>query len=410
MRKQIAIFIICLLLPLNTTHAAPGGNPAVLCYDGIPNGQCQVGNAVGCYYDNYMNACYKCPPGYYCTGDNLKRLCNDTTFNDFPYTLSDIGANSINQCYMLCETSESEEPHGTLGPCTPDDERAYYPADCNICLLCETNTVNINGRNVTNLCDSYFEHNGSCQPRWTTTRPASADIGTDCTDGADIKYYIRNDAGKFDCYANTCENYDEYEFVTTNIALTDNGGFVCSINNQFMNLGKCIKKEINCSDTTEIQQACTAWQTGVHVDSVQVGGTAQLQNGQYDYSTCTCTTDNYPIYSATEDEIGQQRMQCNYDVNSGTFNNQTCRHVSVTSCKEKYCVLETNQTTCTPTPAGYFSADEDTSCDKCPAGTTSSGANASINECGIKLGDNGTKFCDSVGCFNLPGSGIINSL
>ncbi len=403
MRKQIAIFIICLLLPLNTTHAAPGGDSAVLCYDdGSPNDQCQVGNAVGCYYDTQMHACYKCPPGSYCTGDNLKRQCSDV----LPYTLSDIGANSINQCYMSCETSESEVPHGTLGPCTPDDERAYYPADCNKCLLCETNTVNIDGKNVTNLCDSYFENNGSCQPRWTTTRPASADIGKDCTDGADIKYYIRNDAGKFDCYANTCENYDEYELVN----LMNNRDFVCSINSQFMFLGKCIKKEINCSDTYEIQDACTAWQNSVHVDSVQVGGTAQLQNGQYDYSTCTCTTDHYPINSATGDEIGQQRMQCNYDVDNSTFNNQTCRHVSVTSCKEKYCVLETNNTTCTPTPAGYFSADGVTSCDKCPAGTTSSGANASINECGIKLGDNGTKFCDSVGCFNLPGSGIINSL
>lgn len=403
MRKQIAIFIICLLLPLNTTHATPGGDSAVLCYDdGTPNGQCQVGNAVGCYYDDEMHACYKCPPGSYCTGDNLKRPCDDV----LPYTLSDIGANSINQCYMSCETSESGVPHGTLGPCTPDDERAYYPADCNICLLCETNTVNIDGKNVTNLCDSYFENNGSCQPRWTTTRPASDDIGTDCTDGADIKYYIRNDAGKFDCYANTCENYDEYELVN----LMNNSDFVCSINSQFMSLGKCIKKEINCSDTTEIQNACTAWQNSFHVDSVQVGGTAQLQNGQYDYSTCTCTTDHYPIYSATEDEIGQQRMQCNYDVDNSTFNNRTCRHVSVTSCKEKYCVLETNNTTCTPTPAGYFSADGDPNCNKCPAGTTSSGANASINECGIKLGDNGTKFCDSVGCFNLPGSGIINSL
>lgn len=403
MRKQIAIFIICLLLPLNTTHATPGGDSAVLCYDdGSPNDQCQVGNAVGCYYDDEMHACYKCPPGSYCTGDNLKRQCDDV----HPYTLSDIGANSINQCYMSCETSESEVPHGTLGPCTPDDERAYYPAGCNICLLCETNTVNINGRNVTNLCDSYFENNGSCQPRWTTTRPASADIGTDCTEGADIKYYIRNDAGKFDCYANTCENYDEYELVN----LMNNSDFVCSINSQFMSLGKCIKKEINCRDTHEIQQACTAWQTGVHVDSAEVDGTAQLQNGQYDYSTCTCTTDNYPIYSATGDEIGQQTIQCNYDVDNSTFNNQTCRHVSVTSCKEKYCVLETNDTTCTPTPAGYFSANQDPNCDKCPAGTTSSGANASINECGIKLGDNGTKFCDSVGCFNLPGSGIINSL
>ena len=107
-------------------------------------------------------------------------------------------------------------------------------------------------------------NNGSCQPRWTTTRPASDDIGTDCTDGADIKYYIRNDAGKFDCYANTCENYDEYELVN----LMNNRDFVCSINSQFMSLGKCIKKEINCSDTTEIQNACTAWQNSFTICTI----------------------------------------------------------------------------------------------------------------------------------------------
>ena len=53
-----------------------------------------------------------------------------------------------------------------------------------------------------------------------------------------------------------------------------------------------------------------------------------------------------------------------------------------------------------PCPAGYYcEAGTKTSC---PGGSTSDDGAADINDCYMAGGTDGTQFCDSVGCFNLP--------
>ncbi len=58
---------------------------------------------------------------------------------------------------------------------------------------------------------------------------------------------------------------------------------------------------------------------------------------------------------------------------------------------------------CSP---GYWCDNNQTN--PCPAGTTSAGGAASEENCYMVRGNNGTRFCDSNGCFFLPGLGNIS--
>lgn len=62
-----------------------------------------------------------------------------------------------------------------------------------------------------------------------------------------------------------------------------------------------------------------------------------------------------------------------------------------------------NQTVC---ERGFYCTGVPDDCTggkcKCPRGSTSSGGNSDISECFMQGGTNGTKLCDSRGCFNLP--------
>lgn len=408
MRKQIAIFIACLVLPRGAVRADNGSVCKYRDADIVDEESCKkVG---GCEYID--NRCEKCKSGTY--GEN--NLCIPCDSNwphshlidaDGKIYLGDsapTGATKPQHCYQECKEHGVHIPGKDHAFKEKTSETAYYPSTCVYTLGCDVSTTTVNGKEVTNVCNSYFAYpstnidNGSCQPRWTTTRPPKAEIGINCNEGATTKYYLRNDNGKFDCYANGCKNSDKYEFVITDTAA--NGGFVCYLDGKLKELGQCMQKNIPCKDILEISQACEGWQQGAVLD-----GEAEYKTdkGEYDYSTCTCTTnDEYPIpIMSNNEQIGKQKVQCSYDTVTG-FNNEKCKTVQVVECIKRYCVPETNPTTCVPTLAGYYSTDRSTTCEKCPAGTTSSGKNAGENECGIKRGTDGTKFCDKGGCFTLP--------
>jgi len=61
-------------------------------------------------------------------------------------------------------------------------------------------------------------------------------------------------------------------------------------------------------------------------------------------------------------------------------------------------------------PKGYYCTCNGSVSKKepCPMGSTTDGTGKSkIDDCIMKRGNNGTKFCDEVGCFYLPGTGNI---
>ena len=104
----------------------------------------------------------------------------------------------------------------------------------------------------------------------------------------------------------------------------------------------------------------------------------------------------------------------------GMFSHYTCTYIDTTGA-EKTCTKSTvtpETTDFVPDgttvnlkpnfgdcPDGYWC--QTGSKKPCPAGTTSAGGAASEENCYMVRGNNGTRFCDSNGCFFLPGSGNI---
>ena len=130
--------------------------------------------------------------------------------------------------------------------------------------------------------------------------------------------------------------------------------------------------------------------------------------GKWDFSGCSCTIFNESI------DGGIGGKQCGY-TSSGAWGksdvvwNTDCKVTEVASCDVGYC--QPNKTTgCTKAPAGYYHDNTaDFTCQPCPIGATSASGAEKINDCHMTIGnnDNATRFCDSVGCFYLEGSGII---
>lgn len=105
----------------------------------------------------------------------------------------------------------------------------------------------------------------------------------------------------------------------------------------------------------------------------------------------------------------------------GMFSHYTCTYIDTTGA-EKTCT----KSTVTPETTDFVPDGTTVNlkpnfgdCDKgywcksgsknpCPAGTTSAGGAASEENCYMVRGNNGTRFCDSNGCFFLPGSGNIS--
>lgn len=105
----------------------------------------------------------------------------------------------------------------------------------------------------------------------------------------------------------------------------------------------------------------------------------------------------------------------------GMFSHYTCTYIDTTGA-EKTCTKSTvtpETTDFVPDgttvnlkpnfgdcPDGYWC--QTGSKKPCPAGTTSAGGAASEENCYMVRGNNGTRFCDSNGCFFLPGLGNIS--
>ena len=89
--------------------------------------------------------------------------------------------------------------------------------------------------------------------------------------------------------------------------------------------------------------------------------------------------------------------------------------IANTACDVGYCEHKNNPGSCAAArPGWYHDNDTDAECQPCPAGMTSDGTDKennkiadSIEKCGIRTGSEGTIFCDSRGCFTLPGNGEL---
>ena len=135
----------------------------------------------------------------------------------------------------------------------------------------------------------------------------------------------------------------------------------------------------------------------------------------------TWKVDKYTMDDDTSDSYYQILQYGGPVPDGGMFSHYTCTYIDTTGA-EKTCTKSTVTSETTDfvpdgttvnlkpnfgdCPDGYWC--QSGSKNPCPAGTTSAGGAASEENCYMVRGSNGTRFCDSNGCFFLPGLGNIS--
>jgi len=348
MRELIKPFLfLILLIPFATNaYASACGNNADGC---AANEYCaKVGGAIQIYQ------CEPCPSSY---------------------PLSDAGGGEIEDikvCYKTCDEEGGwpDRPdnvdNGKWVP-KPNEDKAYYNTTCQYNLEC-------NG--YYKPCDGFHPdaNNESC-----INNEQVCEVET----GSGFKYWLfdaSTSTGEYsECYITTCNEGYHLE--------TASDQSFCGIQ-----YGECVSNTAECAS---LLKKCDG----------TITGDAKWNDAGWDYDKCRCETDNGPI------ENGTGSSSCPWNSDEGNWSTDCER--DVVTCHVGYCEHKDETGSCAAARPGWYH-DNDTSaeCQPCPAGMTSDGTNKdniadSIEKCGMRTGPNGTRFCDSHGCFTLPGNGEL---
>ena len=346
MRELIKPFLfLILLIPFATNaYASACGNNADGC---AANEYCaKVGGAIQIYQ------CEPCPSSY---------------------PLSDAGSGEIEDikvCYKTCDEEGGwpDRPDNVdNGKWAPEEDKAYYDTTCQYKLEC-------NGYDKP--CEGFHpdpnDPNGSC---------ISNEQECEGGNGSGFKYWVFDATGTSEyskCYITTCnEGYH----------LKESDQYICE-----KPYGECVSNTAECAS---LLKNCAG----------TITGNAEWNGTGWNYDNCRCETDNGPI------ENGTGSSSCPWNSDEGNWS--TDCETDVTACDVGYCEHKDKTGSCAAARPGWYH-DNDTSaeCQPCPAGMTSDGTNKdniadSIEKCGIRTGPKGTRFCDSNGCFTLPGNGEL---
>lgn len=114
------------------------------------------------------------------------------------------------------------------------------------------------------------------------------------------------------------------------------------------------------------------------------------------FSTCSGTGEQGTITSSVSDNTCYYFITCNAGYENTTNYNLATKTTN-------------SSLSCTPCSAGYYCPGGEHQA--CPKGTTSSGGTTATSTaaCHMQGGENGTRFCDSNGCFYLPDTATITS-
>ena len=313
----------------------------------------------------------ECAPGEYCGTSGLDAslkciLCSQLSNGEYPYSdVNDDPAKGTGVCYKICEEIEI-----TNGKWAPAEDKVYYNDNND---TCEYNLV----------CDNYTDYCGGFHP--DDTNKSCIANKQECTgvNGRGFKYWVFDATGTSEysqCYITTCkEGYH----------LKESGEYICD--NTY---GECVSNRAECAS---LLKKCDG----------TITGNAEWNDAGWDYNDCRCETDNARI------DNGFGARSCPWDSDEDEWS--TDCETDVTACDVGYCEHKNNLGSCAAArPGWYHDNDTDAECQPCPAGMTSDGTDKennkiadSIEKCGIRTGPNGTIFCDSRGCFTLPGNGEL---
>ncbi len=336
---------------------------------------------ISCNPGEYLNSsglgCVQCPEKSYCN-NNEKIECPESHPN------SAKGAKSQGECYKTC--------NGTL----EDGHNAYYNNQCK----CVLNATRSGG---TCTCNTGYQQSGNtCIPNiYEITLEKNLTNFLETAKKVYVKYGIgfataRNATNWNPNGAGVVPSINWWQQFSGYYTAADGGSQV--FDNQGMITNGTNSKTFT-SDTTLYG----------HWNEVHYFVEYYKKDGTTLYQKQTCTM-NGGEDNCLSPETGPK-------VNGEQFSGWTC----VAGCSGQIApgskVPEPSEAYGVNTPiklkAAYSACPVGHYCDEtgtksCPKGSTTNGTGKrTINDCVIKRGNSGTKFCDSVGCFYLPGTDSI---
>ena len=321
----------------------------------------------------------ECKSGEYCgtSGPDAAKKCIPCSLlsPEGQYTHSDVDddpAKGTGVCYKTCDEEGGwpDRPDNVdKGKWVPTEDKAYYNSACEYDLE----------------CDNYKDYCGGFHPDPNDPNGSCISNEQECEDetGSGFKYWVfdaSTSTGEYsECYITTCNEGYHLE--------TASDQSFCGIQ-----YGECVSNTAECAS---LLKNCDG----------TITGNAEWNDAGWDYDNCRCETDNARI------DNGFGARSCPWDSDEGDWSTD-CEN-DVTACDVGYCEHKNNLGSCAAArPGWYHDNDTDAECQPCPAGMTSDGTNKdniadSIEKCGMRTGPEGTRFCDSHGCFTLPGNGEL---
>lgn len=342
---------------------------------GTPNGFCGDGTTCIEGSNNFCASCEKYYEG------------------EYPY--SDKYAFSYDACYKFC--APTSIPNGQI---EPEFLTAYNPNDCkDKYVYCNNEMDKCNGYHaegdtcVPNMHERFDETTGeSGWEQWNGTGWVKYTTG--CGSDSHLEPNATNadtnspEWAYIMCTANTSSDIAHGKCVSNNRNCSDYFGTSCKNNDKGGTVGgeaKWIRADSLPEDAD--------WVTSEWEDSFNIAG------GYWDFSNCYCEIKDVDTVAGTATQ------HCFWGGSGpwgeGVVWSGGCETESFTECKAGNCDID-NSGICKQAPAGYFGDGTKMACQPCPIGATSAVGATGIDRCFMRGDSNSpTRFCDSVGCFNL---------
>lgn len=381
--KKILISLFCIFLFTNIVIAADSTTPP-----------CAAG-----YYNEPTFGCTQCPNDHYCDG-TTKFSCNTKTGGTHPS--SNEGAKSINDCYKTCK--------GTL----EDGNNANYNNACK----CVANAA----RDASGTCQcntGYKEQDGKCNAivkKITLKKNINRNTNSSGEKAQDYDIWFKYGEG----FAKT-ENSTKWENDISTLSVLQPDFAVRKFTGYYTKEDTTYYYDKVFEKTGEFTTYFNIFNPiFLNQDNLYGGWSNKSFTIIYTYKPENSETElSYTTTCAPDTKCtALENLPSTWKITGNVLTKWKCKNEKGNSCGDIAPGAEIsepdndNELTRTltpelaPCPKGFY-CDANGKHD-CPMGSTTDGTGKSkIDDCIMKRGNNGTKFCDEVGCFYLPGTGNI---
>ena len=323
-----------------------------------------------------------CLQGTYCKQAECMQ-CED------PWLLSDPASVGQDSCYQVCGIKDID-----YGEWEPDYNIACHGNYCSYeeyYFVCD---------NEDDECNGYHAEGEGKDKKCV---PNMQEWSDETTDESGWKQWTK-DTGWVK-YTTGCGSNSHLEPTKIDSNNNKEYGFLC---NDIV-YGKCVSNSEDCSNyfgttcenngNSGIVGGTIEWETDIIPEGPGWGDVHELVDGVVDFSNCYCEIED------VETGAGIATQHCFWG-DSGPWGEDVewsggCETESFTKCAAGNCDID-NSGICNTAPAGYFGDGTMMACQPCPIGATSAVGATEKNQCFMRGDSNSpTRFCDSVGCFNL---------